>query len=62
MRRTGRGARPVEMKNVYIIQSGSVKRRDRLEEILLKMSIKGIGCDSAEWINLAQDSDGWWSL
>jgi hypothetical protein len=26
------------------------------------MSIKGIGCDSAEWINLAQDSDGWWSL
>jgi len=28
----------------------------------IKMGIRGVGCGSMEWIELAQDGDSWWAL
>ena len=40
----------------------SLGRRTLRREDNIKMYLQEVGCGGVDWIELAQDRDGWWAL
>jgi hypothetical protein len=67
MRRAGHAAHKGESRGVYRVLEGKPqgnrplgRTRHRWENI--KMDLLEVGCESMDWINVAQDRDRWWAL
>jgi hypothetical protein len=58
----------VESRGVYRILVGrpaekrALGRFSRRWKDNIKMDVQEVGCDGMDWIDMAQDRDGWWAL
>ena len=61
-------ARMGERRGVHRVLVGKPERKRpigrlrRRWEVNIKMDLQGVGCESVEWIELAQYRDSWWAL